>query len=118
MSASRRKGTAWESQVVEYLRGHGFPYAERRALSGALDRGDITGVPGVMVECKAEKSITLATYMDEVRVQTANAGAQLGVAVVKRRNRPTGDAYAVMPLSVLTELLDGAGAMPTKVIPG
>jgi hypothetical protein len=101
--------------VVEYLREHGFPYAERRALSGALDKGDLVGIPGVMIECKAEKSITLADYMDEVKVQTANAGAQLGVAVVKRRNRPVGDAYVVLPLSAFADLLADAGAFPVRV---
>ena len=105
MSASRRKGTAWESAVVEFLRDHGFPHAERRALSGSLDKGDLTGLPGLMVECKAEKSIDLAEYMDEVKVQTSNAGAQLGVAVVKRRNRSTADAYVVMSLDRFAELL-------------
>jgi len=116
MSASRRKGTAWESAVVEYLRENGFPQAERRALSGARDRGDIAGVPGVQIECKAEKSITLATYMDEVKVQTANAGAQLGVAVVKRRNRSPGDSYVVMPLHAFADLLADAGAFPVRVV--
>jgi hypothetical protein len=116
MSASRRKGTAWESAVVEYLREHGIPYAERRALSGSLDRGDITGVPGVMIEAKAEKSIDLAGYMDEVRVQTANAGAQLGVAVVKRRNRSPGDAYVVLTLATFAGLLADAGAFPVRVV--
>lgn len=115
MSASRRKGTAWESAVVEYLQAAGFPHAERRALCGVNDKGDIAGIPGVMVECKAEKAIDLAGYMDEVKVQTANAHAQVGVAVVKRRNRPAGDAYAVMPLSAFVELLDHAGALPTVV---
>jgi predicted lipoprotein len=105
MSASRQKGTIWESQVVDYLKDHGFPYAERRALAGVNDKGDLTGIPGLMIECKAEKAIDLAGYMVEVKLQTANAGAHLGFAVVKRRNRSVGDAYAVMPLSVLTELL-------------
>ena len=116
MSASRRKGTAWESAVVEFLREHGFPYAERRVLSGSLDRGDLTGLPGVMVECKAEKSIDLAGYMDEVKVQTVNAGAQLGVAVVKRRNRPPKDAYVVMDLATFAELLAEVGALPVRVV--
>lgn len=116
MSASRRKGTAWESAVVEYLSQHGFPYAERRALSGSLDRGDITGIPGVMIECKAEKSITLAEYADEVKVQTVNAGAQIGVAVVKRRNRSPGDAYVVMTLTTFADLLVDVGALPVRVV--
>lgn len=105
MSASKRRGTAWESAVVAYLNDHGFPYAERRALSGVNDKGDVTGVPSVMLECKNEKQITLSTYMDEVKAQTANAGAQIGVAVVKRRNRGVGDAYCVMTLEQLATLL-------------
>ena len=76
-SASKRKGTAWESQVVTYLRDHGQPYAERRALAGSSDKGDVAGVPGVMIECKAEKTITLGAYADEVKTQTTNAGARL-----------------------------------------
>ena len=102
---SKRKGTAWESQVVDYLREHGQPYAERRALTGSADKGDVSGIPGVMVECKAEKAIDLAGYMDEVKFQTANAGAQLGVAVVKRRNRGPGHAYVVMTLERFAGIL-------------
>jgi Holliday junction resolvase len=105
MSASRRKGTAWETQVVEFLKCHGFPYAERRALAGVNDRGDIAGVPGVMLECKNEKTVTLGAYADEVKTQAANAGASIGVAVVKRRNRGPGDAYVVMPLEQFAAMI-------------
>jgi len=101
----KRKGTAWETAVVEFLRGHGHPYAERRALAGSADKGDVTGVPSVMIECKAEKSITLATYADEVKTQTANADASIGVAVVKRRGRPASDAYVVMTLDQFARML-------------
>ena len=38
-------GTAAETAVVRYLAAHGFPAAERRALHGATDLGDITGTP-------------------------------------------------------------------------
>lgn len=105
MNKSKAKGTAWESAVVEYLRAHGQPYAERRALAGTADKGDIAGVPGVMVECKAEREITLAAYAEEVRVQTANAGASIGVAVVKRRNRGPADSYVVMSLAQFAAMI-------------
>jgi predicted lipoprotein len=95
---SKRKGTTWESAVVAYLQDHGQPYAERRALTGNADKGDITGIPGVMIECKAEKTVTLGAYADEVKVETANAHASIGVAVVKRRNRGPDAAYVVMTL--------------------
>jgi Holliday junction resolvase len=96
MSASRRKGTSFETEVVRYLNEHGHPYAERRALYGGEDRGDVTGIPGLMIECKAVREVELAKFMDEVEVQTKNAHADLGVAVVKRRMRPVKDAYVVM----------------------
>jgi len=102
---SKRKGTTWESAVVDYLRTHGQPYAERRALCGTSDKGDVSGVPGVMLECKAEKTVTLGAYADEVKVQTANAGASVGVAVVKRRNRGPADAYVLMSLSQFAEMI-------------
>lgn len=108
-NTSKRRGTDWESAVVEELRAHGWAGAERRALAGALDKGDIAGVPGVMFECKAERAINLAQYMKEVELQTHNAGASVGVAVVKKRNYGARDAYAVMPLHGFLQLLREAG---------
>jgi Holliday junction resolvase len=98
VSKSRAKGTRFESEVVEYLKAHGFPHAERRAMHGTMDKGDIAGVAGVVIECKAEQSITLSEYMDEVADEVLNAGARCGVAVVKRRRRGVSEAYVIQPL--------------------
>lgn len=105
MSRERAKGTAWESAVVAYLQEHGFPYAERRAMGGANDRGDIAGVPGVVLECKSTKTLELAEACDEAERERLQDGASYGVAVIKRRNRGVGQAYAVLPLSQLVDLL-------------
>jgi hypothetical protein len=105
VNRSKTKGTAWESAVVQYFNDHGFPHAERRAPQGALDKGDIAGIPGVVIECKAVKEITLAAFMDEAERETANAGARLGVAVIKRRQKPTADGYVVMTLAAFVDLV-------------
>lgn len=105
MSASRRKGTAFETAVVNYLRAEGHAAAERRALNGRLDRGDIAGIAGWTLECKAERTIDLAGYMGEAKAEAVNAGTELYAAVVKRRGKQTGDAYVVMPLAVFVEIL-------------
>lgn len=97
MSASRDKGTRFETEVVRYLHEMGFD-CERRALAGALDKGDISGIPGWTLECKNERTITLAKYMDEVNYETVNARTPYGAAIVKRRNKGVADAYVVMPL--------------------
>jgi predicted lipoprotein len=111
-NASKKKGTAWESQVVAYLQEHGQPYAERRALNGSADKGDVSGIPGVMIEAKNEKTVTLGSYLDEVKVETANAGASIGVVVVKRRSRGPGDAYVLMPLSQFASMISDDEVAP------
>lgn len=117
MSKSKAKGTAWESEVVAALRRYKteipggyqlahWPNAERRALQGTLDKGDITGIPGVMIECKAEKAITLAEYAKQVEVQTTNAGADIGACWIKRRGKAKAeDGYVVMSGDTFMRLL-------------
>jgi len=95
MSASKRKGTAAESQVVQALHEAGFVHAERRALRGAADCGDITGIPGVVLEVKACREQTLAKWIDEVEVERANAGAEFGVLWHKRRGRLRPESWYV-----------------------
>jgi uncharacterized 2Fe-2S/4Fe-4S cluster protein (DUF4445 family) len=98
MNKSKAKGTAFETLVVNFFKRRGFPHVERRALFGHLDRGDIAGVPGVVIECKAEQRIDLAGYMDQVVKEVGNASADTGVAIVKRRNHSVERAYVVMEL--------------------
>jgi hypothetical protein len=105
VNRSKAKGTAWETALVEYLKVSGFPYAERRALCGTSDRGDVAGIPGVVLEAKAEKVIDLAGYMNEVAAEKRNAGAQVGAAVIKRRSHGTDRAYVVMELCDFVELI-------------
>jgi hypothetical protein len=52
VSRSKAKGTAAETAVVRAYIAAGAVYAERRALSGVLDRGDVAGVPGIVTEVK------------------------------------------------------------------
>jgi hypothetical protein len=85
VSAARRKGTAAESAVVGWLREHGWPFAERRALAGAKDRGDIAGLPGVVLEVKNAKQMQLGAWLAEMLVEVENDGADLGWLVVKKR---------------------------------
>src|SRR5688572_23748165 len=73
-----------ESAVVAYLRGNGWLYAERRALQGSLDKGDVTGTPGLVWEVKyANGGIRMAAWVAETEVERLNAGADYGLLVVK-----------------------------------
>lgn len=110
MSASRRKGTAWESAIVDYLTANGATQTERRALCGNSDRGDIAGIPGLVIEAKNEKRIDLAGYVTEAEAERTNDGARIGLAWVKRRGKTSpGEAYVVMTGANLVRLLVDAG---------
>lgn len=110
MSAAKAKGTRWESACVQFLRDHGFTYAERRALSGARDLGDVTGVPGLVIECKSQNRQSLAEWLDEAEAERDNARADIGVVWFKRRGHTSpGKGYALLSGEDLVWLLRSAG---------
>ncbi|MFC9089019.1 hypothetical protein [Nocardiopsis dassonvillei] len=90
MSGPRSIGTRAETGVVRYLRTVGWPHAERRALAGGKDLGDITGTPGLCWEIKGGKVAERATdadiarWLTETEAETANCGADVGILVTKR----------------------------------
>lgn len=105
----RNKGTSAETAVVTYLRDHGWPYAERRSLHGATDRGDITGCPGLCFEVKyANFGIRMASWVEETVVETHNAGADYGILVVKPQGlgmTRVSRWYAIMSASSFNQLV-------------
>lgn len=105
MSKSKAKGTAWERRLVDYLKVNGFPWAERRALEGTNDRGDVAGIPGVVLEAKNAKRVELAAWVDEMIVEKRHAGASIGAVVFPRRSHATGRAFVVMELDQLINLI-------------
>ena len=66
MSAEKRKGDAFERDVVRVFNDHGFPYAERAlGLGRHDDRGDVAGVPGFLIDAKNCARLELAVWIDE-----------------------------------------------------
>lgn len=98
-------GTRWETRLVRYLVSKNFPYVERRARSGKLDKGDIAGLPGIVIEAKAVKKYDLAGWIDELTVEKKNAGVDQGAVIFPRRNRECGHAFVLMELDDYLELI-------------
>ena len=95
----KQKGTAAETAVVSFLQSAGFPHAERLALQGGKDRGDITGIPGIVVEVKNEAQYTLSSWLTECRIEVDNARADFGFVAAKPRgvgNTRIDQWYAIM----------------------
>lgn len=107
---NKAKGSGAERAVVEHLRANGFPHAERRLAGSSKDRGDIAGVPAVVIEVKNCERTNLAGWLAEAELEQANDGADYGIVWHKRRGRAdAGHWYATMPAAQLVRLLRQAG---------
>lgn len=105
---SKQKGTAFETLIADYLRTY-FPTVERRALNGATDRGDIAGVPRLVIECKNHKTMNLAGWLDEAERERLNAREPVGVVIHKRRGKSDPRAqYVTMDLETFVGLYQAA----------
>jgi Holliday junction resolvase len=105
LTLPRRRGSRFEADVCTFLREHGFPLAERRVMGGARDRGDVAGIPGWVIECKATRELDLAGALTEAKAEAVHASTDNYAAVLKRRNHPVSSAYVVLPLDRFAELL-------------
>lgn len=116
-------GTATETAVVRYLRDNGYPHAERRALHGNNDLGDITGIVGVVVEVKGGKAAEtsapadLTTWQAQTLTETENAGAQLGLLICKRKGVGATRVDQWWAWLYLPHLADTWGLNPTTTPP-
>ena len=107
----KARGSQWERDVAKVFNDMGYPNVERRYGAGnTVDKGDLNGFAhAIIIECKNLKTITLSTIMDETAKERENAKAELGIAVIKRRNKPARLGYAVITLEEMIYLLKQAG---------
>ena len=104
--AMKAKGSAFEREVVAYLRDHGHPYAERHYGAGRPeDVGDIDGIVGFTLECKAHKALALADWTDEAERERVNGRQPYAAVIAKRRCKPVAQSYVVMNLAAFARLL-------------
>lgn len=115
--ANRMKslGTSHETAIKTWLRGNGWPYADRRTLAGASDEGDLRLSERVpfTIEAKTAKSTTdkasLGAFMKELVAEVENSESESGAVILKKRGTTdVGEYYAIMPVWMLNILLQRA----------
>lgn len=109
-------GTKTAEALARWLQANGWPSAERRALHGSEDLGDLIGCPALVWQSKgghaAEEAsdAQLAEWLTATEQQRVRAKADYGILVCKRRGYGMGRAgqwWAVMHLLDLGQLLGG-----------
>ncbi len=115
---SKTKGTQAETAIVNTLIAAGAPHAERRALQGALDKGDIAGLPGICIESKNVAQMALAQWMKETVAEGINAHADIAVCWHKKRGSTNPlDWYVTMTGAQFIDVLRLTGHLPPKEKP-
>jgi hypothetical protein len=78
--------------------------------TGSNDRGDIAGIPGVVIEVKNHARMELSQWLSELEVEIGNDNANTGVVIHKKKGTTNvGEWYATMPVSVWFDLIEEAG---------
>lgn len=98
---SRRKGAVFERQVVNWLRDHVWPDAERRGAG--FEAADVINTGDYIIECKSQERIDLPGWWRQAERQ---AGEQTPLLIIKKKGvADTGECYAVLRLDDLLPLL-------------
>ena len=97
--SSLTKGSAWERDVADLARAHGFSQAHRTFFQPGATGADISGVPGLAIECKRAERVSLQAWWAQAQAAAAPGDTP---CVALRWSR--GPALAVVPLDELFAL--------------
>ena len=117
-ATAKKAGTAAETAVANYLaRVLADDRIERRAKTGATDRGDIGGVRHmggrVVIEVKNVTTLALAQWVGEAITEAGNDDAICGLVIHKKRGTTNpADWYVTTTVNELVGLL--TGQYPTR----
>lgn len=111
--SARAAGTRFERVIADYLAvALDDDRIEKRARTGAKDRGDIAGLrvrgQRMVVECKDTSRMALPAWTDEAHVEAGNDDALVGVVVHKRHGvGDPGKQWVSMTVDDFLALLTG-----------
>lgn len=94
-SRAKARGTAAETAVAATLRTNGYPHVERRARNGSRDRGDITGIPKLVIEIKNCARDQLPQWLKEAEKERGHDNAEIAVVWHKLRGTTNPKQWAV-----------------------
>ncbi|QCG77804.1 holliday junction resolvase [Gordonia phage Reyja] len=109
--SAKAAGARFERLIADTLAAHIDERIDRRAKTGAKDKGDIGGLrtpagSRVVVECKDTSRTSLGEWAGEAEVERVNDNAVAGVIVHKRVGRSAGlEQWVTMTVADLIALL-------------
>lgn len=90
-ASAKKSGATFERLIADCLAAHVDDRIDRRARTGAKDRGDISGLRHmgnrIVIEAKNTVRADLAGWMAEAHAEMGNDDALIGLVVHKRHGR-------------------------------
>lgn len=88
--ASREKGKRFERNIANFFKGHGINAKRTAQYCGKTGQaGDVEGVLGVHIECKAVEKLNLeAAYAQSVRDAEAAGKNEVPIVIHKKSRKP------------------------------
>jgi len=111
--SAKAAGTRFETAIASALAQElDDDRIERRAKTGAKDRGDIGGLrihgQRMVIECKDTARMALPQWVDEAHTEAGNDDALVGIVIHKRRGvADPGKQWVAMTVDDLLALLTG-----------
>lgn len=84
---SARKGADGERELAAILRGHGYDIQRGGSLSFG-EVPDLTGLPGVHIECKRAETLRLSEWMEQARRDAERFGDGAPAVFFRRSRSP------------------------------
>lgn len=113
-ASAKAAATSFESKIVAYLADVlGDDRIERRRLSGANDRGDVTGLrvwgKRAVLECKDYGGrVEVGPWLNEAEIERLNDDAEFAAVVAKRRGTTKpGEQIVILTLADFAYLVSG-----------
>ena len=112
---TKQMGTKHESDIVRWLKAHGWRWAHRRTQKGSADEGDVCLSERIpfTIEGKNSKRSTdraaIGTWLRELEAEVNAVGDEAGAVIHKRRGTTdVGEYVVIMPVKYLNHLLTAA----------
>jgi hypothetical protein len=113
-ASAKKAGTSFATGISAYLAWHlTDDRIERRATTGAKDRGDITGLRHMGQRVVAELKnyggrYEVGAWLNEAEIERGNDGAGVGMVIAKRRGTTDpGEQVVIMTVADLVSLITG-----------
>lgn len=84
--SAQAKGRRGEIELAHFLQAHGYPEAAPGAALNYGTQPDITGIPGLHIECKRHERLEIAKWYQQAQAD-AERMKDGRPAVIYRRNR-------------------------------